>query len=235
MSQTPNTAHSVPVITIDGPSASGKGTVSRLIAQSLGWHMLDSGALYRLVAHAALKYGVALNDAPALADIATQLDVQFVTSAGDETQVMLEGDDVTLAIRAETAGNAASQVAVVSEVREALVARQRAFQKAPGLVADGRDMGTVIFPEAPAKFFITASAEERAKRRYKQLMEKGIGANLADLFREIAERDKRDSERTTAPLKPAADAIQLDTTNLSIDEVVTEIKSVLSDRGIESV
>jgi cytidylate kinase len=222
------TAQSVPVITIDGPSASGKGTVSRRIAQSQGWHLLDSGALYRLVAYAALKHQVALTDVEALARIARELDVEFVAAAdSDEAQVMLEGDDVSLSIRSEKAGDAASQVAVVTEVREALLERQRAFQKAPGLVADGRDMGTVIFPSAKHKFFITASAEERAKRRYKQLKEKGISASLANLFDEIAARDKRDSERAIAPLKPADDAVLIDTSKLSIEEVVEKIKACL--------
>jgi cytidylate kinase len=229
MTQLSQSAQSVPVITIDGPSASGKGTVSRLVAESLGWHMLDSGALYRLVAYAALKHDVALDDHDALADLAANLDVQFKPAGHDDAQVLLEGDDVTLAIRSEKAGNAASLVAAVPEVREALKDRQRGFRQAPGLVADGRDMGTVIFPDAPVKIFLTASAEERAKRRYKQLKEKGISANLADLFDEIAERDRRDSERSDAPLKPAVDAIQLDTTNLTIDEVVAQIKSYVAD------
>ena len=230
-SSTTPAAQSVPVITIDGPSASGKGTVSRLLAQAFGWHMLDSGALYRLVAYAAYKHDIALDDTHALAQAAADLDVEFVvTQDADEIQVMLEGDDVTLAIRTEKAGNAASQVAAVPEVRAALVERQRAFRQAPGLVADGRDMGTVIFPTADLKIFLSASPEERAKRRYKQLNEKGISASLADLFDEIAERDRRDSERASAPLKPAADAILLDTTDLSIDQVVAKITSYYQAR-----
>ena len=230
-SSTTQAAQSVPVITIDGPSASGKGTVSRLLAQAFGWHMLDSGALYRLVAYAAYKHDIALDDTHALAQAAADLDVEFVvTQDADEIQVMLEGDDVTLAIRTEKAGNAASQVAAVPEVRAALVERQRAFRQAPGLVADGRDMGTVIFPTADLKIFLSASPEERAKRRYKQLNEKGISASLADLFDEIAERDRRDSERASAPLKPAADAILLDTTDLSIDQVVAKITSYYQAR-----
>jgi cytidylate kinase len=221
----------IPVIAIDGPSASGKGTVSRLLAQQLGWHMLDSGALYRLVAYAAQKHDIALDDVSTLAALAAHLDVSFVTEKGkDDTRVLLEGEDVTLAIRSEVAGNAASLVAAITEVREALLARQRAFRRAPGLVADGRDMGTVVFPDATMKVFLTASAEERAKRRYNQLKEKGIGASLSDLFDEIAERDRRDSERAAAPLKPAPDAIPLDTTDMTIDQVVAQIKSFLDDR-----
>lgn len=229
--QSTQTAQSVPVITIDGPSASGKGTISRLLARDLGWHMLDSGALYRLVAYAAYKHDIPLDDVAALAEAAAHLDVQFVADKGtDEAQVLLEGDDVTLAIRTEKAGNAASQVAAILDVRAALADRQRAFRQPPGLVADGRDMGTVIFPSATLKIFLTASAEERAKRRYSQLKEKGISARLTDLFDEIAERDRRDSERASAPLKPAVDAIQLDTTDLSIDQVVAEIKSYYEAR-----
>ena len=221
----------IPVIAIDGPSASGKGTVSRLLAQQLGWHLLDSGALYRLVAYAAQKHDVHMDDVSALADLADNLDVSFVADEEhDDTRTLLEGEDVSIIIRTEVVGKAASLVAAVSEVRDALLARQRAFWQSPGLVADGRDMGTVVFPEAQLKIFLSASAEERAKRRYNQLKEKGIGANLSDLFDEIAERDRRDSERATAPLKPAPDAIQLDTTHMSIDQVVAKIKSFHDDR-----
>ena len=234
MTAMPNTSESntkIPVIAIDGPSASGKGTVSRLLAQQLGWHMLDSGALYRLVAYAAQKHDIALDDVAALAALAGTLDVSFVTEKDqNDTRVMLEGEDVSLAIRSEVVGNAASLVAAITEVREALLARQRAFRQLPGLVADGRDMGTVVFPQALVKVFLTASAEERAKRRYNQLKEKGIGASLSDLFDEIAERDRRDSERATAPLKPAPDAIPLDTTDMTIDQVVAQIKSFHDDR-----
>jgi cytidylate kinase len=226
--QTPNT---IPVITIDGPSASGKGTVSRLLAQRLGWHMLDSGALYRLVAYAAQKHDIALDDVPTLATLAANLEVNFLTDPEHpDTRIMLEGEDVSTTIRTEVVGNAASLVAAINEVREALLGRQRAFRQLPGLVADGRDMGTVVFPEAQLKVFLTASAEERAKRRYNQLKEKGIGANLADLFDEIAERDRRDSERAAAPLIPAPDAVSLDTTDMSIDQVVDQIKTFHDDR-----
>lgn len=224
-------ASQIPVITIDGPSASGKGTVSRMLAQELGWHMLDSGALYRLVAYSAHQKDIALEDVAALAKAAAGLDVVFVAADGDaETRVMLEGDDVTLPIRSELVGNAASKVAAIPEVREALLERQRNFLQAPGLVADGRDMGTVIFPQALLKIFLSASAEERAKRRYNQLKEKGIGASLAHLFDEIAERDRRDSERSSAPLIPASDAIQLDTSNITATQAAEQIKALFLGR-----
>lgn len=222
---------SAPVITIDGPSASGKGTISSLVAQSLGWQMLDSGALYRLVGYAAIKQSIALDDTSSLEQVARELDVRFVAGAnGQETMTYLDDENVTLAIRTEESGKAASTVAVIPEVRAALLARQRAFQQIPGLVADGRDMGTVVFPGAKLKIFLTASAEERAKRRHKQLMEKGISANLAQLFDEIAERDKRDSQRATAPLKPANDAVELDTTHMTIPEVVDRIIALYRSR-----
>jgi len=227
----PSPDPTAPVITIDGPGASGKGTVSALVAKALGWTMLDSGALYRLVGYAALKKSVSLDDTQGLEKIAQTLNVLFKTAEpGQETRIDLDSEDVTLAIRTEQAGKAASQVATVPQVRAALLDRQKAFQQLPGLVADGRDMGTVVFPQAKLKIFLTASAEERAKRRYKQLMEKGVDVNLRDLFEEITERDRRDSQRATAPLKPADDAVQLDTTNLSIQEVVDRILALYSAR-----
>ena len=227
MIQDPNP--SAPVIAIDGPGASGKGTVSALVAKVLGWTMLDSGALYRVVAYAALKNSVALDDRVSLENIALALNVRFEAKGDDsETQIFLGSENVTRAIRTEEAGSAASQVAAVPEVRQALLKRQQAFQQMPGLVADGRDMGTVVFPEARLKVFLTASAEERAKRRHKQLMEKGVNVNLRDLFDEITERDKRDSERATAPLKAAEDAVLLDTTNLNIQQVVDKIIELYS-------
>jgi len=223
---------SAPVIAIDGPGASGKGTVSALVARALGWTMLDSGALYRVVAYAALEKSVPLDDTQGLQRIARNLDVRFEASAADsEPQIYLGSENVTRAIRTEEAGNAASQVAAVPEVREALLQRQRDFQQMPGLVADGRDMGTVVFPGAQLKIFLTASAEERAKRRYKQLMEKGANVTLRDLFDEITERDRRDSERSTAPLKAADDAVLLDTTDLNIQQVVDEILKLYSHRS----
>jgi cytidylate kinase len=203
-----------PVVTIDGPSGTGKGTVAALVAERLGWHTLDSGALYRVLGLAATRAGIDLDDAGALAALAGNLDLGF---AG--TQVLLAGEDVTEAIRSEAAGTNASRVAVHGPVRDALIAWQRGAARPPGLVADGRDMGTVVFPSAPVKVFLTASAEERAQRRYKQLKGKGMDASLADLLVEIRARDERDSQRAVAPLRAAPGAYELDTTALSIQEV----------------
>lgn len=207
-----------PVITIDGPSASGKGTVAQRVATQLGFHYLDSGALYRLVALKAMQSEVDFADETQLADIAQQLDVVFKNDA-----VLLEDNDVTLAIRAEECGIGASQLAALPQVREALMARQRAFCQAPGLVTDGRDMGSVIFPQARLKIFLTASAEIRAQRRYKQLMEKGIDANIADLLEDIEKRDERDKSRSIAPLQQGADAKLLDTSSLSITQATDKV------------
>ena len=224
---------SVPVITIDGPSGSGKGTVAALLAGKLGWNFLDSGALYRLLAYAARKHGVALTDEPSLAKLAEQLDVQFgAASDGHGMVITLEGEEVTEAIRNEQVGAGASQVAALSAVRTALLQRQKAFREAPGLVADGRDMGTVVFPDAPLKIFLTASAEERARRRFLQLKARGDDVNLASLLEEIRARDERDTQRAVAPLKPADDAIQLDSTTLSIEEVLQRILSQVADRDL---
>jgi cytidylate kinase len=205
----------IPVIAIDGPSASGKGTVAALVAQKLGYHYLDSGALYRLTAVAAQLRGVAVYDEAKLAQIALDLDVVF---AGQ--QILLDGDDVSDALRSEAAGVGASKIAVLPMVRAALLDRQHAFRQAPGLVADGRDMGSVVFPDAQLKIFLTASAEERAQRRYKQLIEKGISANLADLLNDLRDRDARDSARTVAPLRQEDDAVLLDTTEIGIADAV---------------
>ncbi|WP_373080786.1 (d)CMP kinase [Zhongshania sp.] len=214
----------VPVIAIDGPSGSGKGTLCQTLARHFGWHLLDSGALYRLTGMAADRHGVALDDELAVAELAKNLDVQFVPgAAGEPTSVLLEGDDVSGELRTEKTGLLASKVAVLGAVRSALLQRQRDFAQAPGLVADGRDMGTVVFTDAPLKIFLTASAEERAQRRYKQLKSKGDDVNLATLLLEIQARDKRDSERELAPLKPAADAIQLDSSGLGIEEVFERV------------
>lgn len=218
---------SAAVLAIDGPSGSGKGTVARLVAGHLGWHLLDSGALYRLLALAAAKHGAPLDREDALTGLATGLDVTFADLGGAEIRLLLEGDDVTDAIRTERCGDAASRVAALPLVREALLARQRAFQQPPGLVADGRDMGTVVFPGAPYKVFLTASAEERAKRRYKQLKQKGFDVSLSALSREIAERDQRDASRPVAPLKPAPDAVVLDTTGMTIEEVVERVLALV--------
>ncbi|KPZ13187.1 (d)CMP kinase [Pseudomonas syringae group genomosp. 3] len=222
-----------PVITIDGPSGSGKGTVAGLLAKKLGWCLLDSGALYRLLAFAAHNHGVDLTNEEALKLLAAHLDVQFeTTAAGQGQRIILEGEDVTQAIRNEQIGSGASQVASLPAVRDALLMRQRAFQEEPGLVADGRDMGTVVFPDAPLKIFLTASAEERARRRYLQLKAKGDDVSLSSLLDEICARDERDTQRAVAPLKSAHDAIQLDSTELSIEQVLERILSEIALRDI---
>ena len=218
----------IPVITVDGPSGSGKGTISRQIAHQLQWHFLDSGALYRLVALGAMNSGIGLDDAATLAGYARKLNVQFVSDdPAEEPIILLDNQDVTGDIRTETCGNAASKVAALPAVREALLQRQRDFQQLPGLVADGRDMGTTVFPTAALKIFLTASAEERANRRHKQLKEKGIDVNLAALVKDITERDERDGSRASSPLKPAQDAVTLDTSIMGIDEVMAEINTLI--------
>ena len=211
-------AHHIPVITIDGPTASGKGTVSNLVAQKLGFHYLDSGALYRLTALAALRKGVDLGDEHALAKLARDLDCAF---SGED--VFLSRENVSAAIRAEEVGNTASKIAALPAVRQALYSLQLGFRKAPGLVADGRDMGTVIFPHAPLKVFLTASVEARAERRYKQLIGKGFSANMHDLLKDLSERDARDANRKVAPLKPAEGAYVLDTSAMNVDEAVSQV------------
>ncbi len=213
----------VPVIAIDGPSGSGKGTVSRAVAANLGWHLLDSGALYRLVALSARRQGVELDRVDALAALARALDVRFELANDGGEIILLSGEDVSDEIRTEACGEAASQIAPYQPVREALKGLQRGFRRPPGLVADGRDMGSVIFPRARLKVFLTATPEERAKRRYKQLKGKGINVSLPALSTDIAQRDKRDAEREVAPLRPSRDAVIVDTTALSIDEVVARV------------
>jgi cytidylate kinase len=214
----------VPVLTIDGPSGSGKGTVSRMAADALGWHLLDSGALYRAVGFAAGMEGLDLSDAEAVTRCAQTTKISFRDPKnGAETRVIVNGMDATDEIRTETCGAAASAIAAIPGVRMALFDKQRAFRKAPGLVADGRDMGTVIFPDAQCKVFLTAGAEERAKRRYKQLKEKGLGVTLAALLREIQARDVRDAGREVAPLKPAADAVVIDSTGMPVERVVAAV------------
>ncbi|WP_374325024.1 (d)CMP kinase [Aquipseudomonas alcaligenes] len=215
------------VITIDGPSGSGKGTIAGLLAAKLGWKLLDSGALYRLLAFAAGNHGIDLTNEEALKTLAAHLDVQFV-----DKRIILEGEEVTDAIRNEQVGAGASMVASLPAVREALLQRQRAFREAPGLVADGRDMGTVVFPDAPLKIYLTASAEERARRRYLQLKGKVEGVSLLSLLDEIRARDERDMQRAVAPLRPAVDAVQLDSTELSIEQVMERILSEVANRDL---
>jgi cytidylate kinase len=216
-------AAEVPVVAIDGPGGSGKGTVAHRVAQRLGWHVLDSGALYRLVGLAALERGIAPDDAPALARLAAALDARFEARPGADERVLLDGRDVSDALRTESAGRAASAVAALPAVRAALVERQRAFRKPPGLVADGRDMASFIFPDARLKVFLTASVEERARRRYKQLKQKGIDVSLPALSKDMAERDARDAQRSVAPLRATPDARILDSTGIGIDEVVSRV------------
>ncbi len=258
----------IPVITIDGPSGSGKGTISQIVAQRLGWNLLDSGALYRLLALAARQAGIPLDNEAALATLAKKLDVQFVagavapgilpltyreelmsreagrrerpatlvrpcTSEGQslpQNQVMLEGEDVGEMLRSEQCGNDASKVAALPSVREALLDRQRAFRAPPGLVADGRDMGSVVFPDADLKIFLTASAERRALRRYKQLKDKGVDVRIPRLVEEIAERDERDSTRCVAPMAPAHDAVVLDSSDLAIEQVAARVMDLWCER-----
>jgi cytidylate kinase len=215
------------VITIDGPSGSGKGTLSQMLARHLGYHLLDSGALYRLVALAAIKKGIDLSDEAAIAQVAAELDVKFSLENNKSAQILLVGEEVTEAIRAESVGMGASQVAAYPGVRTALLDRQRAFATAPGLVADGRDMGTTVFPHAKTKLFLTASAEARAERRYKQLTAKGATVDMAELIKDIRERDERDSQRSISPLKPADSAIIIDSTSMSIDEVFASMLSAI--------
>ncbi len=218
----------IPVLAIDGPSGSGKGTIARAVAERLGWHLLDSGALYRAVGYAAGIAGLDLSDTQAVTRCALTTKVGFRDSGdGGDTRVIVNGHDATDELRTETAGAAASAIAAIPGVRAALVEKQLAFRKAPGLVADGRDMGTVIFPDANPKVFLTASAGERAKRRYKQLKEKGLDVTLDSLVREIEGRDARDASREVAPLKPASDAIMVDTTGMPIAEVVARVLSLL--------
>jgi cytidylate kinase len=222
---------SVPVITIDGPGGSGKGTIAMRLAQDLGWHFLDSGALYRIVAVAAMEQAIGADDEKALGELAGQLDVSF-SLVDDEVVILLDGKRITASLRSEEAGVFASKIAAVPAVRAALVQRQRAFRKLPGLVADGRDMGTVIFPDAKLKIFLTASARARADRRYKQLKEKGESVNLTRLFQDIKKRDERDMSRSISPLTPAQDAQLIDSTEMSIEMVLEKVHKLLEKNKV---
>ena len=219
-------AADVPVIAIDGPGGSGKGTITTRLANHLGWHFLDSGALYRLTALAVMKKQTPLEDETALGEVAANLDIRFET-CGNAVKALLDEQDVSDRLRAEDTGVVASKIAAIPAVRAALAERQRRFRQLPGLVADGRDMGTVIFPDAKLKIFLTASAEVRAERRYKQLKDKGESVNLTRLFREIKARDARDQSRSIAPLRPAEDAVIIDSTLMDIDEVFTKVLSLI--------
>lgn len=219
------------VITVDGPSGSGKGTLAARLARNLGWHLLDSGALYRIVAWSALADRVALDDGAALARLATRLEIRFDVN-GDDVRVIVGATDVSRAIRDEAVSVAASQVAALPPLRTALLETQHGFRRPPGLVADGRDMGTVVFADAPLKIFLDASAEERARRRYKQLKDKDLGVSLRALLESIRERDERDRSRAVSPLKPASDAVVIDSSSLSIDEVFEQVWQLAIDRGL---
>ncbi len=224
-------AQSAPVLTIDGPSGSGKGTISRAVADALGWHLLDSGALYRAVGYAASMAGIDLSDAAAVTRCAETTRITFRTPSDEgETRVIVNGHDATDDIRTETCGATASAIAAIPAVRTALFDKQRSFRRAPGLVADGRDMGTVVFTDAAHKIFLTASADERARRRYKQLKEKGLTVTLSSLLREIEARDERDATRKVAPLKPAAGALIIDTTAIAVDDVIARVLAVVHPR-----
>ncbi|MBA6412861.1 (d)CMP kinase [Parahaliea sp. F7430] len=222
-----------PVITVDGPSGAGKGTISHMLSEHLAWRFLDSGALYRVTGQACLLEGVALADSAAVTQVARHLDVDFKADPQGEILVFYKGQDVSRAIRSEEGGRAASKVAAIASVREALLQRQRDFRQLPGLVADGRDMGTVVFPDATLKFFLTASAAERAERRYRQLLAKGENVSLPRLLEDIKERDARDSSRSVAPLLPAEDAIVIDSTATPIAAVFEQVMKEVTAKGLK--
>ncbi|HBD7141212.1 TPA: (d)CMP kinase [Legionella pneumophila] len=220
----------VPVITLDGPSGTGKGTICHLVAKRLHWNMLDSGAIYRVLAYAARKNSIEPNDIKKLTALARSLNLRFESSVDNETKVILDDENVSQQIRSEQCGQDASQIAVIPEVRAALLERQRNFAQFPGLVTDGRDMGTVVFPNAALKVYLYASAEERANRRYLQLQDNGINVSLAQVVEELAKRDARDTARTHAPLKPAEDAVLIDTTGLTIVQVFNIVLKLIDER-----
>jgi len=222
----------VSVITVDGPSGAGKGTLSHLLADTLHWHFLDSGALYRVTGQACVMEGVSWEDAAAVTEVARHLQVEFFTDSNGEMRVLYKGTDVSREIRTEEGGRGASTVAAIATVREALLQRQREFLQPPGLVADGRDMGTVVFPDAPLKIFLTASSEERALRRYRQLLEKGENVSLPRLLQDIEERDARDSSRSVSPLIPAEDAIVIDSSLMPIADVFADVMAAVRERGL---
>jgi 3-phosphoshikimate 1-carboxyvinyltransferase len=229
---TSTASEDIPVITIDGPSGVGKGTLAARLAGELGWHLLDSGAIYRALAYKAMELGVPSHDEEALARVARDLDLEFRSENGQLAQVFLDGENVSADIRTEACGKVASEVAALPKVRQALLDRQKAFARSPGLVADGRDMGTVVFAHAPVKLFLTASAEERAKRRHKQLKNQGFSANIAALFDEIRQRDERDTRRAVSPLVPADDAVVIDTSTLGIDQVFEQAMQLLRQKQL---
>ena len=214
------------VVAIDGPGGAGKGTIARAVAERLGFHLLDSGAIYRLLALASLKQAIAADDQAALVALAVNLDIAFPTQGALAGEVLLDGEVVSAAIRTEACGQRASELAAHNQVRQALLERQRGFRQPPGLVADGRDMGTVVFADAPVKIFLTASVEERALRRHKQLMQQGVSASLHDLLQDMQARDKRDTQRAVAPLKPAEEAVTIDTTTMAIDTVIEKVMAL---------
>lgn len=223
-------AEQIPVITIDGPSGAGKGTVSKKIADKLGWHFLDSGAIYRVLALATVHHDIDPSDEESVAPLASCLDVHFKSSADGSTMVILEGEDVSKEIRNEKVGAVASKVAALPTVREALLRRQRAFKESPGLVADGRDMGTIVFPNADVKVFLNASAQERAKRRYLQLKDSDPSVKIEQLLADIEARDERDSNRSVAPLLPARDALEIDSTSMTIEQVVDQVFAYMQEK-----
>ncbi|MEE4290155.1 MAG: (d)CMP kinase [Cycloclasticus sp.] len=220
----------IPILTIDGPSGSGKGSISKRVSEQLGWHYLDSGSLYRALGIAAIKHKVDIDNEGALVELISRINLEFKRTDQGDWGVLLNGEEVRSLLATEEVGQLASKIAVFEKVREGLLAKQRAFHIMPGLVADGRDMGSVVFPNAAHKVYLTASADERGKRRYKQLIEKGINANLSDVIQDIEQRDERDKNRATSPLVVPKDAIYIDSSHKTIDEVVQQVLSLLKNK-----